>query len=205
MSKKQIITPVVATKQNNAQDPLGVLVDALEQLSEIDGAFDMNEPIEITCMTENGENFSMRITKNVHDENEFFNVEEANKIAEPIDDDGITEEYEDITMQNYLFGINDKTFIEGVRMAPAETLMQASVLIPNREQLCYERNHLHPYQNVMLDEIRNQNIFVAEQMAEIYRRQMSALLEYQTQCMAMFAESTNKTMCVIVDDTIGDL
>ena len=204
MNKKQISKPVVVTKQN-AQDPLEALISSLEQLSEIDGVFDMSKPIEITAMTEDGENFSMRITKNVQNENEFFNVEEANKIAEPIDDDNITEDYEDITMQNYLFGITDKPFIEGVRMAPAETIMQASVLVPNREQLCYERNHLHPYQNVMLDEIRNQNMFVAEQMAEIYRRQMSALLEYQTQCMAMFAESTNRTMCVIVDDVIGDL
>ena len=50
-----------------------------------------------------------------------------------------------------------------------------------------------------IDEIRQHNMYVAECMAEMHRREISALLEYNTQCLAHFGVQTNKVMCNIID------
>jgi hypothetical protein len=72
-------------------------------------------------------------------------------------------------------------------------------MTPNSAELNFE-NMLMPNQLTTLDEIRHHNAYVAECMGELHRREIAALLEYQTQCMAHFGIQTNRSMCAIVLD-----
>lgn len=104
---------------------------------------------------------------------------------------------EDIIMKTHLFGHDE--IARAVRGASSDHLIDAPIMNPNKVQLDFENRELHPYQTSMIDEIRVQNACVVESLTELYRRQLAALLEYNTQCMAHLTTRTNAVMCEIVD------
>lgn len=115
-------------------------------------------------------------------------------------------DYEDEVMDKHLFGLGYKNdlFSNQIREVNAEFLTEAPIMMPNREELNLEKT-LMPNQNMTLDEIRYHNAYVAECMGELHRREIAALLEYQTQCMAHFGIQTNRCMCEIVLDHEDDI
>ena len=84
-------------------------------------------------------------------------------------------------------------------------MMASPVLAPNPEEAEFE-SLLHPDQKLCIDEIRHHNAYVAECLGEMHRREIAALLEYNTQCLAHFGFDTNRVMCQIVamDDALDD-
>ena len=136
----------------------------------------------------------------------------SNDNAELIEDDFFFDECncckdkssEDFIMDAYLFGAaeQDPEFVRMVRHNNGDFLTEAPVMMPNKEQLSYEANNLFPIQNLTIQDIRNHNAMITELMAEMHRREIAALLEYNTQCLANFGAASNKEMCRIVDDII---
>ena len=116
------------------------------------------------------------------------------------------ESYENSIMNKHLFGASEVSdeFMRSFRNTYTDRLIDASVMNPTTAELAFEKNSLYPNQNAMIDEIRHHNMFVAECMSEMYRRQITALLEYNTQCIAHFAANTNKCMCEIVNGVSSD-
>jgi hypothetical protein len=81
----------------------------------------------------------------------------------------------------------------------ADKVLGAPVMNPTAGQLKYEDNYLLPNQREIIDEIRHHNVYMAECMAEMCRRGVSAMLEYNTQVLSHFAHGTTKDMCKIID------
>lgn len=114
-------------------------------------------------------------------------------------------DFVDYSVKKYLFGVNETVpeLIHGMRHEPIDKVIyDTKVCIPNAMQLDYEAAMLSPNQCGMIDEMRHHNAYVAECIAEMTRRQVSALLEYNTQAMANFAIATKKDMCHIVEDEV---
>ena len=105
--------------------------------------------------------------------------------------------FEDEVMKYHLFGGDNMA--KSIRHESSDHLTEYPIMLPNKQQLDFENNRLHPAQVDVIDEIRAHNVLVTECLTEMYRRQLAALLEYNTQCMAHFAESSNVVMCEIVD------
>lgn len=116
----------------------------------------------------------------------------------------IADESEDV-MKVYLTGIahDNNSFMTCIREIPADTLVNAPIMTPNPEQLTFEKSLLPSNQVSMLSEIRHHNAYIAECLGELHRREIAALLEYNTQCFAHFGIENNKTMCEIVDNAIN--
>jgi hypothetical protein len=109
--------------------------------------------------------------------------------------------YEDSVMKSYLFGrVDNEGYVDNLRHCTTDSILDGSLITPNKTELCFEQRHLYPEQESIINEIRYHNVEMAEVMAEIYRRQMAALLEYNTQVLAHFATENNKIMCVTIDE-----
>lgn len=65
------------------------------------------------------------------------------------------------------------------------------VSTPNEEELNWEAGNLSENQLIMLDCIRNSNMMMVETMTEMYRRQMSSMLEYMSQSYVRYIDATN--------------
>ena len=92
-------------------------------------------------------------------------------------------------------------FANMIRVASSDAIINGEgVMSPIPEELAFEKSFLHPNQKRTIDEIRKHNAYVAECLGEMHRRGISALLEYQTQCLAHGMIDTNKVMCEIVDN-----
>ena len=92
---------------------------------------------------------------------------------------------------------NNPDFLEVIRQMPADHMMASPVMCPNPEE-AEMISMLHPNQQLCLAEIRHHNAYVAECLGEMHRREIAALLEYNTQCLAHFGFDTNRVMCQIV-------
>lgn len=116
------------------------------------------------------------------------------------DESAYEDTHADIIMRNHLSGIarDNHNFLNGMRDAFTDKLIESPVMNPTKDQLAYEEEMLHPYQSRLLDEMREHNNYVSEAMAELYRRQLSAILEYNTQCIAHFGLASNRSMCEII-------
>lgn len=114
-----------------------------------------------------------------------------------VDEDNINSTF----IRDYAYGIgyDNNTFMNAIRDASSDALVGEPIVVPNDAQIDFETNNLLPNQYFNLDEIRKHNMYVAECLGELHRREISALLEYNTQCLAHFGVETNKTMCSIVE------
>lgn len=104
-------------------------------------------------------------------------------------------------MDGHLYGMIDTNpnFVDAIRRVPTDDIIDTPLMMPNRQELQFEGKELLPTQLLCIDEIRQHNMYVAECMAELYRRQIAGLLEYNTQCLAHFGIEANKVMCEIVE------
>ena len=103
------------------------------------------------------------------------------------------------TIATHVLGIatDNHDFLKVIRQMPGDHMMASPVLAPNPEEAEFE-SLLHPDQKLCIDEIRHHNAYVAECLGEMHRREIAALLEYNTQCLAHFGFDTNRVMCQIV-------
>lgn len=110
----------------------------------------------------------------------------------------------DDVMKAYLTGIahDNSNFITAIRETSTDSIINASIMTPNPGQLAFEKAFLQPGQASILNEIRHHNAYMAECLGELHRREISALLEYNTQCLAHFGIESNVTMCEIIDNAI---
>lgn len=207
MKNKKKVTPVIETLQAEgdakirASKTVGVFKKLLSEFPddaelELDGIINIHGGIEL----EDGPG-TVSITaeypvkpQDCYSEND--EVCDECECTESMD----KRDYEDIVMDKHLFGIGYKNdlFNTQIREVNTEFLTEAPIMMPSREELNLENIDLSPRQNATIDEIRHHNAYVAECMGELHRREIAALLEYQTQCMARFGFETNKTMCDIV-------
>ena len=118
-------------------------------------------------------------------------------------DDTIDEydESDNVFMELHKHGIGygNADFADSIRLASTDELLSSPIMNPNTMQIKFE-GVLHPNQYLILDEIRAHNVEVAEALAELHRREIAALLEYNTQCLAHFGINTNNSMCEIIDN-----
>lgn len=94
----------------------------------------------------------------------------------------------------------DDNYLNKIRKAPTNDLIDHSITTLNDDQIAFENNMLKSYQIDILNEIRDNNAYIAECIGEMHRREILALLEYNTQCLAHFGAATNSAiMCEIVN------
>lgn len=192
--------PVVEVESNYGPGTIGEFIDLLKQFPA-DGKFVLNGTADID-IDGIGE-FKDECTKATIYPRESQDI--CNECMDDLDERCIADEcdttYEDKVMKAHLSGIarDHHDYLDGIRDAFTDELVESPIMNPNKDQLNFERNDLHPYQARVLDEIRMHNMHVAECMAEMYRRQMAAILEYNTQCLSMITDASNKCMCSIVD------
>ena len=109
-------------------------------------------------------------------------------------------------VEHYAIGdlAEDPDRIRNIRYATEQEILDADLLNPNIVQLSYENDMLEPSQSQFINEMRYHNAQIAENMAEMFRRGISAMLEYNTQCIANMTATNNKVMCDITKCKMGD-
>ena len=198
------VTPVIETREATCvPGSVGEFIEILKDFPA-DAKFTLNGSVDINGKTDIGDEFNTNIYK--------LPDGDCEPVKEPFfkypEDDYVTDECEccnnegnSLVMDDHLFGIGYKNngFINGIRRTSSDNLVEPSVMMPNDNELKYEGTQLAFNQVKIIDEIRQHNMYVAECMAEMHRREIAALLEYNTQCLAHFGAETNKVMCVITD------
>jgi len=196
-------------KQANS---VGEFIKILEQLPQ-DAEFELNGIAKVKTSEMGYPEGDLTITPMYNEdlpEIPFEDCEECCgecKCDEAGDIDQCEKEFAEYSMKKYLYGVNETApeIIHGMRHSPVDQIIyQTKVCHPNALQLDYEATMLGNNQCAIIDEMRHHNAYVAECIAEMTRRQVSALLEYNTQAMANFAVATKKDMCVIVDKDTDD-
>lgn len=190
-------TPVVETKP--IKGSVGEFIEILKDFPA-DAKFTLNGNVDINDLNIYGEPAvaTIKPVKSFDDTScdcePFFNYPEDSDNDECEDEE---DSVEDAIMKSHLFGSD--TLAKYNRGTSSDHLIDYPIMNPTDRQLAYEINNLHPAQVIAIDEIRAHNVCVVEALTEMYRRQLAALLEYNTQCMVQFASKSNKIMCEIVD------
>ena len=200
-------TPVIETKEFSIAPTSGSVDEFIEILKQFpgDAKFNLNGIASVDGYI-GDDHVEARIfnpsTLNQSEDEPFFNYPEDGCIADECECN-IDHEEQNPVMNGHLFGIadTDATFLKEVRHISADKLTELPVVMPNKNELVFEGELLELPQLMCIDEIRQHNMYIAECMAEIHRREIAALLEYNTQCLAHFGIVTNKCMCTIVDKT----
>ena len=190
-------TPVTEVK-TTIPGSVGEFIKVLEEFPE-DGKFTLDGCVHISdaLTADDGENLNVTIYPKEA-------VPECIDCKSP--EDCVEEKtYEDKVLDGYFFGlaVDHPEVVLDMRAMNGNALTEAGVMVPTKEELAYE-SQLLPYQQDMIDQIRRNNMYVAECCAEIHRREIAALLEYQTQCIARFGVETNRDMCIIVNPEVED-
>lgn len=100
----------------------------------------------------------------------------------------------DPVLATYLDGLGAEVS-DAIRHTSSDLLYENPICYPNALTQSYEAGALTPAQKHMIGEIREKNAFMADVLAEQFRRSLAAMFEYNTQCMYMYGH----TMCSIVD------
>ena len=199
-------TPVIETREA-VPGSVGEFIEILKQFPA-DSKFTLNGSVDIGSVDGGQDTISCSNSDPLEDEAVVNAVADLLGVRHECEDGSCTScdepdeemSYEDEVMNGHIFGINDSEFIDSIRHVSSEYLLTSPITMPNKEQLNLERQ-LGLEQFLTLDEIRNHNAFIAENLAEMHRREIAALLEYQTQCLAHFGLATNRVMCDIVDES----
>lgn len=211
------VTPVIETKEP-AYEP-GSVGEFIELLKEFpaDSKFTLNGNVNISDsrMMYDGEPAGVVIYPSEesikHDYPEACEYDKDGSILDKLEvcaaDDECDCVIDNPVMDGHLYGkaFEDNAFAKAIRRCHADDIIDTPLMMPNRQELQFEGKELLPTQLLCIDEIRQHNMYVAECMAELYRRQIAGLLEYNTQCLAHFGIETNKVMCTMVDSVIDDL
>lgn len=199
-------TPVIETKEIAV--PIDAISGSVDEFREIlkqfpgDAKFTLNGTASIDGYV-GDDHIEATIYKpstcNPSENEPFFNYPEEGCITDECE---CYDDNRNLVMDGHLYGIADAdvTFLKEARHVSADQLVETPLMVPTNEELKYEGKLLALPQVMCIDEIRQHNMYVAECMAEIHRREIAALLEYNTQCLAHFGAITNKVMCTIVDN-----
>ncbi len=192
--KLKEITPVVNPVVNEPiPGSVGSFIELLKQFPE-DSKFTLEGA---ACVGVDGEGeYAIKSNPNLTQVNMSGIEEECCCECDNCDE---TENDIENTIATHVLGIatDNHNFLEVIRQMPGDTMMSSPVLAPNSEEANFE-SMLHPDQQLCLNEIRHHNAYVAECLGEMHRREIAALLEYNTQCLAHFGFDTNRVMCQIV-------
>ena len=201
MKKNKQVNDNLPNKVNHEKGSVGEFIELLKQLPSdgkltLDGKVDVD--ISNTDKTFEDGNTAVSIYPRINDDAEYDNKE----IDSEESVEAAKESFEDYVAGKFYLGFDhsDCGMISTLRSGPADKVLGAPIMTPNTGALEYEENYLLPNQRDMIDEIRHHNVYVAECMAEICRRSVSAILEYNTQIISHFAQSTTKDMCTIVNN-----
>lgn len=207
-------TPVIETKEAMPiPGSVGEFISLLEQFP-LDSGFNLNGNAKITNpgMFYDGEPVSVVVYPSEeaikHDYPEACECDKDKAIFKELES-CITDECEcacdtikeNPVMDRHLFGYANENpeLMDELRHMPTDRIIEGPVMMPNIQELQFEGRELLPHQVLCIDEIRQHNMHVAECMGELYRRQIAALLEYNTQCLAHFGIETNRVMCTIIN------
>ena len=115
--------------------------------------------------------------------------------------DCVTDHYDthDKVLETYLDGPGEEVK-DAIRHTSSDLLYKHPICYPNTSAQLYEVGSCTPLQQDMIDEIREKNAFMAEVLAEQFRRGLAAMFEYNTQCMYRYG----RTMCSIVNSDDKD-
>lgn len=201
-------TPVIETKP--VEGSVGEFIELLKNFPS-DAKFELNGSADILNVEMGGElkDITINPVKSFEeaecDCEPFFDEEAASRIAGECNCD-CDDDKENPVMGNHLFGFYNEypEFVDDIRHIPSDRIIETPVMMPYKKELYFEGDNLKFNQILCIDEIRQHNMYVAECMAELYRRQIAGLLEYNTQCLAHFGAETNKVMCTIVDSINND-
>lgn len=204
MKNKKIMkaTPVIETKQADyIPGTVGEFINVLQNFPP-DKEFTLNGSVSIKGFEIDGDpNCSISIYPEGvinKDEHPHIDCVECDCLECDCENQYSDEliEYADKMMDNHYFGIATKNneYLEYLRGASIDGL---SFTTPNIEQLDFEEKNLTHNQQLLIDEIRANNMCVAEYLGELHRREIAALLEYNTQCLTHFGCVTNREMCRI--------
>ena len=187
MKKNKKIGNELYNNTCNCDHSVGEFIELLKEFP-MDGKINLNGSISINNIFEDPNAKITIVERNqINNENTFINEEVSNKTN---------------NRNEYSHGISscDANYLNKVRKAPTNDLIDHSATTPNDDQIAFENNMLKSHQVNILNEIRENNAYIAECIGEMRRREVLALLEYNTQCLAHFGVATNSAiMCEIVN------
>lgn len=89
--------------------------------------------------------------------------------------------------------------IDNYRDTSSDDLIVKDICCPSPRELEWEANHFNEHDIDLIDEIRFHNLEMVESMTELYRRQLTAMSEYNLQVALRVSDMTrNRVMCDIV-------
>ena len=202
-------TPVIETKNNFIPGSVGEFIELLKEFPA-DEKFALNGSVDIGDVNEKHLVIYPKPSKSNSEEVNEAVLNAINNLTMADDDecaecnngcDCVDDGTAKIFMDDQARGIcyNNQEVLNYIRETSSDTLTSNSLTTPNTHQIKFESDNLRPNQYFMLDEIRQHNMAMAESLGELHRREIAALLEYNTQCLAHFGATTNITMCEIVD------
>lgn len=192
-------------KNKNNTYEKGSVGEFIELLKEFpaDGKIDLNGNVSITKETEDGEISEVTIHPQCAEyrNDECECKDECPDLESEDSIEGARESYASHIMNKYDIGFysEDPKRAPNIRYNSADRVLGAPIMVPHEGALEYEESYLLPNQRALIDEIRHHNVYMAECMAEICRRGISAMLEYNTQILSHFAHETSIDMCKIID------
>lgn len=205
-NKKDLIDVIPEGEKLLVEHEKGSVGEFIELLKEFpaDGKIDLNGTIHIS---KDAGGATIYPREPVVEYREGVDIESCNNNAS---DNLDSEEAVEVARESYAdhiagkfclgFDHSNPEMISTFRSGPADKVLGAPIMTPNTAALEYEENYLLPNQCAIIDEIRHHNVYMAECMAELCRRGVAAMLEYNTQVLSHFARETTKDMCKIVDN-----
>ena len=180
---------------------VGELIELLQQFPE-SGKLTLNGNIDIN-ISEDGDGATIYPKGTLINLNPEYNYDDNcdnyNKCNGLDVDPALEREaFKNVVMDIHRSGL-DPVIICEIREKSSGELLADSLLNPCGEEIDFEDKLAGQYQNTLLAEMRAHNAYIAECLGELHRREMAALLEYNTQCLAHFGVSTNMDMCRIID------
>lgn len=187
MKRRLVQEPVI--KNNNPSGSVGEFIELLKGFPP-DAQFTIDGEVSINGIENtDGElkDYSIKSRNN----------ELTNPSLDTIIDDTKKYDKNDV-LYHHMFG--EKEITNAVRAKLSEDLLSDDIMNPYPSQIEYENQNLLVKQQEMFDEIRQKNTIVVENLAELYRRQLAALLEYNTQCLSNMVTTNNKIMVTVLEN-----
>jgi hypothetical protein len=195
------VTPESATTHERGS--VGEFIELLKEFPA-DGRIDLYGNVAITTEEPNGGFHTVAISPQCAEYRDGTCDECKDNCVDLESEESVEEAKESFanyTMNKFDLGFEhaNHKMIPTLRYGTADKLLGAPIMKPNSDAFEYEDNYLLPNQREIIDEIRHHNVYMAECMAELCRRGVSAMLEYNTQVISHFARETTKDMCKIID------
>lgn len=208
-NKKKVLEtlPTELIQVEHEKGSVGEFIELLKSFPA-DGKINLHGSINIEKIDEDGEVSGVNIypqcpdycecNSESDDEHELTPEEEEANFNSAVHASNVLNKF------TYGFDNAEPNMISTIRNGSTDKLIGAPIMVPHLDALDYEESYLLPNQVAMIDEIRHHNVYMAECMAELCRRGISAMLEYNTQVLAHFARESTKDMCIIVNNGTAD-